>query len=72
MPSLTVKAGLKSRKTCVDNRRITSYSRLELKNSGIKTKKVLSCILVCCFFIVISAFAENTGFTQEDRERLVR
>jgi len=35
-------------------------------------KKVLSCVLLYCFLIATSCFAENTGFTQQDRERLVR
>ncbi|GAB6161626.1 hypothetical protein JCM12298_07850 [Desulfothermus naphthae] len=34
-------------------------------------KKVLSCILLYCFLIATSCFAENTGFTKEDRERLI-
>jgi len=35
-------------------------------------KKVLSYIFLFYFFITAPCFAEKTGFTQEDRERLVR
>jgi len=35
-------------------------------------KKVLSYILLFYFLFPLPSFAEKTGFTQEDRERLVR
>ena len=35
-------------------------------------KKILVCILLSCFLVATSCFAKNTGFTEQDRERLVR
>ena len=35
-------------------------------------KKILSYILLFYFLITVPCFGEKTGFTQEDRERLVR
>ena len=35
-------------------------------------KKILVCILFCWFLIATSCFAESVGFTEKDRERLVR
>ncbi|WP_461833784.1 hypothetical protein [Desulfothermus sp.] len=35
-------------------------------------KKVLNYLLLFYFLITVPCFAEKTGFTQEDRERLVR
>jgi len=35
-------------------------------------KKILVCILFCWFLIATSCFAKNVGFTEKDRERLVR
>ncbi len=38
----------------------------------VRMKKVLSYILLFYFLFPLPSFAEKTGFTQEDRERLVR
>ncbi len=35
-------------------------------------KKILSYLLLFYFLITVPCFAEKTGFTQDDRERLVR